>query len=202
MLIGADYYWKIVGNRVIRGNEPIAVESKIYYLISGPIYSSAEQQSAMFHVLANHKVDDIDLEKFWKTESLGISDDDEEVRGKKKILEYASTSVSKQDGHYVAKIPWKENSPCLTINYEIVKRRTENAIDRLAKDPTLLKVYGKIIQEQENRGFIEESDDSEIFENRIHYIPHHPVKKDSATTPIRIVYALLSQKSTAFSVFR
>nr|XP_034312872.1 uncharacterized protein LOC117684486 [Crassostrea gigas] len=145
MLIGADYYWSIVGDRIIRGNGPTAVESKVGYLISGPIHSSGKQHSGMFHILADHKVEEVDLEKFWKIESMGIDDHSEEIKGKEKLLNYAATSIDKEDGHYVAKIPWKENSPCLPTNYEIVKRRTEIVIHRLAKDPKMLKLYREII---------------------------------------------------------
>ena len=51
----------------------------------------------------------------------------------------------------------------------------------------MLKLYGDIISDQEKRGFIEKVETSEIS-NRMPYIPHHAVKKDSATTPLRIVY--------------
>jgi len=37
MLIGADAYWKIVLNHVVRGNGPTAVQSKLGYLLSGPL---------------------------------------------------------------------------------------------------------------------------------------------------------------------
>ena len=36
LLIGADKYWDIVGNRVIRGDGPTALQSKIGYLLSRP----------------------------------------------------------------------------------------------------------------------------------------------------------------------
>ena len=44
-----------------------------------------------------------------------------------------------------------------------------------------------VIEEQEKRGFIERIDNS-LTPKAVHYIPHHPVKKESTTTPIRIVY--------------
>ena len=37
LLVGADFYWHIVQDRVVRGNGPTAVESKIGYLLSGPL---------------------------------------------------------------------------------------------------------------------------------------------------------------------
>ena len=56
-------------------------------------------------------------------------------------------------------------------------------VRRLAATPQLLATYGNIIAEHETRGFIERVDDPQPTDNA-HYIPHHPVKKDSATTPI------------------
>lgn len=82
MLIGVDYYWNIVGDRITRWNGPIAVESKVGYLISGPIHSSWKQQSGMFYILTDHKVTDIGLKKFLKIELVGIGDRSAEVKGK------------------------------------------------------------------------------------------------------------------------
>ncbi|VDI53094.1 Hypothetical predicted protein [Mytilus galloprovincialis] len=96
----------------------------------------------------------------------------------------------KEENKYVAKLPWKPDHPELPTNEYIARRRTQNVIDRLAKDPDMLNLYDKIIKEQEMKDFIEKVPITEIDREhgRIHYIPHHPVKKDSNTTPIRIVY--------------
>ena len=40
LLIGADQYWKIAEDYVIRGNGPTAVGSKLGYLLSGPLDTS------------------------------------------------------------------------------------------------------------------------------------------------------------------
>ena len=36
LLIGADYYWQIIGDQIIRGSGSTAVASKLGYLLSGP----------------------------------------------------------------------------------------------------------------------------------------------------------------------
>ncbi len=70
MLIGIDHYWKIVQSRVVRGDGPTAIESKLGYLISGPTSTQkdAEESFAMC-VLQND--DDEALNRFWQTEALG-----------------------------------------------------------------------------------------------------------------------------------
>ena len=69
-------------------------------------------------------------------------------------------------------------------------------INRLSKEPKMLKLYGNSIANQEKRGFIEKVDVDINTNRRIHYIPHHAVKKDSLTTPIRIVYDCSCRESS------
>ena len=59
-------------------------------------------------------------------------------------------------------------------------------MNKLRRSPELLQLYDGIINEQEQRGFIKRVNDDAT--NDVHYLPHHPVKKDLLTTPIRIVY--------------
>ena len=75
----------------------------------------------------------------------------------------------------------------LPTNYNKCKQRTRSMVRRLAATPQLLTTYGNIITEYEPRGFIERVVDRQPTDDA-HYIPYHPVKKDSARTPIRIVY--------------
>lgn len=58
----------------------------------------------------------------------------------------------------------------------------------MSRNPELLKKYSDIIEEQEQKGFIEKVPENSNMSPVVHYIPHHYVKKDSSTTPIRIVY--------------
>ena len=91
------------------------------------------------------------------------------------------------DGSYSAKFPWKVDHPALPPNYGNCARLTRAMVRRLAQTPSLLKSYGQIIEEHERRGFMERVDSVETLD-KIHYLPHHAVKQDSATTPIRVVF--------------
>ena len=105
------------------------------------------------------------------------------------ITVYQDTNVTLKDNKYIASFPWQPEHPELPSNEMIARRQTYNVVNRLAKEPEMLKLYGDIIGDQEKRGFIEKIESSDDHSNnRIHYIPHHPVRKESSTTPIRIVY--------------
>ena len=116
------------------------------------------------------------------------------IRRQRELLDvvecYQESSVSYRDKQYFVKLPWKPDHEELPTNEQVARTRTANVIKRLSKDPEMFRMYSDIIKDQERRGFIERVPDSELQEtgNQVHYIPHHPVKKESSTTPIRIVY--------------
>lgn len=199
MLIGADFYWDIVENEIIRGNGPTAVKSKLGYLLSGPTFnqnvSTTCISTTMMNVLIQHKQEEVDLEKFWNLESIGVTEKEMSTKENSFYDTYES-SIEHENGRYIAKLPWKDDFDDLPSNYQITKIRTEIMISKLRKDPDVMKVYGEIMADQQKRGFIEKIDENEQSDNKVHYIPHHGVKKNSSTTPIRIVFDCSCRESS------
>ena len=53
-LIGADFYWDIVWNHIVRGKGPTAVASKLGYLLSGPLQSTkADKEAHMMNIITS-----------------------------------------------------------------------------------------------------------------------------------------------------
>jgi hypothetical protein len=185
ILIGEDFYWQFIGDEApIRGRGPTAVNSKLGYLVSGPLDSvrvSKPKQSINLHIQA---VDRDDLSFLWSLEKMGIFPHQENV---KEAAEYADKCIEFEDGQYTARFPWKSEHQELPANFNIVQNMTRAIIKRLAKEPEMLAVFSRLIEEQLNRNFIEKVPAAELAKN-CHYIPYHYVKRESATTPIRIVY--------------
>ena len=78
LLIGADYYWDVVEDHVIRGNRPTAMQSKLGYLLSGPITIPTgmnDTATSVLHVATQYTPENT-LEKFWNVETLGITQQD------------------------------------------------------------------------------------------------------------------------------
>ena len=188
ILIGADSYWQFIEDCIVRGNGPTAVKSKLGYLLSGPLPLPKTTTNTSFHVsILSCTTENTDHTSFWQVESTGTTPISQNPDAKY-LQQYMDTHISSQPGGaYSLKFPWKNNHPPLPSNYAVCARRTRSMVHRLAKTPTLLQMYGAIIEEQERRGFIEKIDCSKQHRSK-HYIPHHPVRKESSTTPIRIVY--------------
>lgn len=99
-----------------------------------------------------------------------------------------ASHISRQnDGTYCAGFPWKESHPPLPNNFSICQKRTRSLVFRLSQSTGLLQIYDNILKEQLDRGFIELIAEPNKG-GTVHYIPHNPVKKDSVTTTIKVVY--------------
>jgi len=191
LLIGTDYYWKFVQDHIVRGDSPTAQQSKLGYLLSGPVPSTLSETTAyallqITSMMTAYKLKSPDLLDFWSVESIG-TDGHSKPMDSTFLQAYQQSSIAQTpDGAYVARFPWKVNRPYLPSNIAICKKRMQTLMSKLKKAPDILQLYDNIIREQEARGFIERVHDEPTHD--VHYLPHHPVKKDSATTPIRVVY--------------
>ena len=74
ILIGADYYWSFVEDHVICGSGPTTVQSKLGYLLSGPLSTQYHNSSvSLFHISIQSAREASDIEKFWNVEAAGTA---------------------------------------------------------------------------------------------------------------------------------
>lgn len=185
LLIHADFYCSFIEDeRPIRGNGPTAIGSKIGYLGSGKLENvrvKKQVQSLSLHVQFVESANKFSF--MWSLETLGIFPRQEKVS---EATDYAKKCIKFIDGKYIAQFPWKSDHPELVSNFTMVKNMTQAIIKRLSRDG-MLGVIADIIKDQLDHQFIEQVP-SEAFIKGCHYIPYHYVKKESSTTPIRIVH--------------
>ena len=112
LLIGCDAYWTFIQDTVIRGgpNEPVAVQSKLGFLLSGPLTQvPSDREKAVMFVNTNP------IEMFWDLETLGIS---EHEQGPTDWSTFKD-KITYQDGKYEVQLPWKSNQQELPTNFGI-----------------------------------------------------------------------------------
>ena len=132
----------------------------------------------------------LDLEEFWKLETLGISKpvksyDSEDQRALEKFKE---TLLFFENGRYSVKWPWKEEVPDINENRGLAIGRLRSLVSKMQKQPDMMLKYDTIIQDQLEKGVVEKVDRFNV-DGIKHYIPHHVViTPQKATTKLRIVY--------------
>ena len=192
VLIGSDFYWQLVTGSVCREAEgPIAIHTKLGWVLSGPFSHDVPDQSAMnlniTHVLQTNSIESCalgdQLRAFWELEALGIQPEE------KTLYDDFVGSVKFEDGRYKVPLPWREYHDPLPNNYQLSLNRLQGLLRRLKQEPAVLKEYDNTIQEQLSKGIIEAVSPEETPPTTTHYLPHHAVvRRDKSTTKVRVVY--------------
>ena len=197
LLIGGNFYWNFVGDHVIRGPGPTAVESRLGYLLSGPLDGQNQTLLTTSTILHVQAIEQFDLTRFWTLESLGIHP---EIETAELVKHYQSTCIEFDGNRYKARLPWKSNLPELHSNFHLCQKRQRSVVLQLYKKPDALQQVELIIQDQLKRGFIEKVSEPKPRLNGCHYVPLFTVKKDSLTTPIRVVFDYSCSGSNGISL--
>ncbi|XP_046864650.1 uncharacterized protein LOC124459173 [Xenia sp. Carnegie-2017] len=166
--------------------EPVAIETVLGWVVSGPVGSTDKNQPATAQVnFCSANKTCINVENFWDLESLGIKDKVSDVH------ESVINDLSFDGTRYSVGLPWREGHDPLPTNYDLSLKRMKGQIRRLGKNPELLKEYDTIIKAQEELGIIERVGKDSVINShaKIHYMPHQAVvRKDAKTTKVRVVY--------------
>ena len=186
VLIGLDHYYDIIGkDRTELSGGLVLLDSVLGFICTGslPVPGTTEAQSCLAHQTDTDP--EFDLRKFWSTESLGTFDD---TSSQDLVGERFANSISFAEGRYAVSWPWRDSHPPLPTNYGLAFGRLKAQVRRLEAHPELLDRYDTVIQDQLDRGMIEDVPRG-FTTNQIHYLPHHSVLKPTATTTkLRVVY--------------
>ena len=202
VLIGSNYYWNFVTGDIVKSSEgPVAVDSKLGWLLSGPIDSRETNLSstclAINGVPNNPRYDEHDdvlvgiLKEFWEVESLGIAPLDEGSTSNQ-----FPSRISFEDNQYSVSLPWRLDHSVVPSHLSLCEGRLKSLLCRLQWNPEVLLEYDKILKDQLKAGIIETVDLESVqgaaraSDNLpVHYLPHHGVvRQSSQTTKLRIVY--------------
>lgn len=194
MLIGSDHYWQVVTGTICRGaNGPIAVQTKLGWVLSGPFSQDETTQStinlSVAHVLhaESHSIEsralDDQLREFLELEALEIQNEE------RTLYDDFTAAVRFEDGRYKVPLPWKEFHDPLPDNYALSLTRFKGLLRRLKQEPEILREYDKTIQDQVKKEIIEAVPPDEAPPKVIHYLPHHAVvRRDKSTMKAHVVY--------------
>lgn len=200
-LLGNDYFWDVLtGEKIELSPGLYLVASKFGWIISGRFAEprSAISTNLFTHVMQSSKVSSfpivdeqvqqkLDIRFLWDLETLGIKETNCSLEDEVALKNFNDTIVC-QNKRYFVTWPWKESSYPQS-NFQLSLGRLNSLIRRHKNDRTFFEKYQNIIQEQLEKGIIEEVPDGDSSKTLKHYLPHHAViTPDKTTTKLRIVY--------------
>lgn len=186
IVIGSDYwgYFMTGKNRSLPCGLH-AFETIFGWTLSGitPKSNTGEEIISMF-------LSEENLKNLWGLDVIGIKDPidklteiQEETEAKKFFMD---TVTRNQEGRYQVKLPWSNGVQEIPNNKKIATTRMLSTTKRLNATNNF-ETYDNIIKSWIDEGFVKQVND-EANLTKCHYLPHHPVFKESLTTPVRPVF--------------
>ena len=176
LLIGLDHYYNFVSGNVRLGilNEPIAIESKLGWILSGRYEKinntsiNLNQTHFFFTVQSSKTFETLNIVKsfknLWDVESAGIDKENYDV------YKNFEAELTFSDKRYSTKLPFKFYDGVIPDNFSTAKSRLNSLQRKSEKDPSLFENYSDIIEDYKSQGIIEEVKDSGKLGN-VHYLP-------------------------------
>ncbi|XP_059225279.1 uncharacterized protein LOC131997762 [Stomoxys calcitrans] len=207
MLIGSDILPCILKNGVqrnISGNL-LAQDSEFGWYISGP---QSSRCITTFAAWASHSTSSLndEVRKFWESEEVPEEpQESEEDMECEKI--YIKTTVRREDGRYVVRLPFKKEFP-QEISIGSSRRSALGQFFRMERtlwnSPALSEEYTRVLEEYITLGHMTAVPGDELCDNyscRSFYLPHHAVVKPERTsTKVRVVFNASKKTSNGLSL--
>uniref|UniRef100_A0AC35FLF5 Uncharacterized protein n=1 Tax=Panagrolaimus sp. PS1159 TaxID=55785 RepID=A0AC35FLF5_9BILA len=129
------------------------------------------------------------IEEHIKLDVGGLNGDPKLTEKEIAVRHFNETYQRDEDGTFVVRLPWKTDNPDLKSNLGLAFARLQSTFLNLQKKG-LATEYIKFYDVHKQRKFIEcvENGLAPEPEKIVHYLAHHAVVKESATTPLRAVF--------------
>ncbi|XP_055590106.1 uncharacterized protein LOC129742256 [Uranotaenia lowii] len=194
LLIGAGVFYKLLeSNRIPLGPfKPVLQQTVLGWVVAGECYTGRPENPTALSLITTLPSDETPLSlnqmvaRFWELETLVpqpiLSDEEQRCED-----HYRLHTTRDHTGRYVVKLPFKRDPvEMVETGYEALQQF--NALCRqLQRDPEKRKLYEDYIN-----GFITAGHISRAAPltkaQRLIYLPHHGVQKESTTTKLRVVF--------------
>ena len=198
MLIGLDYYWKLVTgrNKVKKSTDlPIAMETEFGWILvsnsNDPGMHSQSNTNIQTMLITTEVESSINsgLKKFWEIEQEIIEKPITEESKQAVRKFHDSVRYDQENKKYIVGLPFIDDNN-LGSNYKVAEKRLQSLVKKLDSNPQLKERYREAMSEYINSGFAELVPENEIYSSQpgIYYIPHRAViNEENATTKVRIV---------------
>ena len=193
LLIGADYYGRVIKPNLIKGKvtEPVAQLSIFGWLIIGP-FESAVQHKTVHHTTVALNTEELQelLTRFWIQEE-PPSTSVIKLNKEEALCEqhFAETHTRDTQGRYQVRLPLTNSADVLGSSFGKAQACLKRILTKCNQDSIYKKRYFAFMEEYCKLGHMVQIPQQEIFAKPSYYLPHHGVlRDDSLTTKLRAVF--------------
>ncbi|XP_076660432.1 uncharacterized protein LOC143363786 [Halictus rubicundus] len=159
LIIGADLYSQVIVGGIRRGlpATPVAQNTTLGWILSGPVASSPTLSSIGVHHCANVEQLDQALRRFWEIEEIStcrfLTKDDEQCEN-----HFRETHTRDPDGRYVVRLPFRHEPPLELGDSRLAALRSLQRVEqRLRSNPAHAALYQDFLREYEVLGHMRQT---------------------------------------------
>ncbi|XP_077260520.1 uncharacterized protein LOC143896497 [Temnothorax americanus] len=205
VLIGAELFGSLILDGVRKGaaNEPIAQNTVLGWIISGPTGGARSSQRIDVHQASVDEDLDFNIRRFWEVEEIPRTS---QLTPEDQACEehFLRTHYRNLDGRYVVRLPFKKGPPIsIGESSRSALQSYLRAENRLKREPAKAAEYHDFLKEYADLEHMQLVPDNEESTDptQIVYIPHHAVfREGSTTTRIRVVFNASSPTTNGTSL--
>lgn len=196
LLIGANVPKAIEPLKVInsQGNGPYAVLTRLGWTINGPLGSAPVDEHGKPRITSNRisvaRLEELLVQQYNQDFSeVAYNEKQEHSFEDKKFLKVVKDSITMKEGHYVIRLPFRQDNICLPNNRKVAEQRARSLSQRFKKDEAFRKDYINFMNDILAKGYAERVPEEQLHrtDGRLWYIPHHGVYHKRKKT-IRVVF--------------
>ena len=196
LLIGANAPkalepWKIVNSE---GNGPYAVQTRLGWVINGPLGQEDSDDSDTASVQVNRislgKLEEMLIKQYNQDFVEQHCDEHAELSVEdKQFMEIMSSSATLTNGHYYLKLPFRDSNVVMPNNKQVAQQRAQQLLKRFKRDQSFFEEYKGFMQDVSTEGYAEiiPQDQLSHEEGKVWFLPHHGVYHPRKKT-LRVVF--------------
>ncbi|XP_014361661.2 uncharacterized protein LOC106713372 [Papilio machaon] len=196
IILGAEIYGEILLDGFLKHSEssgPVAQNTRLGWILSGKIKNELVQENRNIISMHIQPKEDEFLKQFWEIEREPESIIKRKTKEELRCEEiYEETTYRNSEGRYVVRLPFKSPNPeCLNgQSKEIALRRFKLLEKKLLKNTKLQEEYKNVMEDYLQQNHMRKiTDERELRDNHVVYLPHHAViRDDKQTTRVRVVF--------------
>lgn len=210
ILIGSDFYWKMVTGKVRRLSDDLVLSETILgWTVNGstaPIDGNILQTSINVMKITSQQVqfdrnNDVNstLKTFWDLETMGIKAEQEQTEIENTVMENFNETIKFKNSMYEVRLPWNERAVELADNNVLARKRLHNLNKKFKNCPEFYEKYSSVIYNYLEKGMAEvvNSEPNSVS----YYMPHQAViREDKTTTKLRVVFDASSHSTESISL--
>ncbi|XP_025997854.2 uncharacterized protein LOC113006136 [Solenopsis invicta] len=211
MLIGGEFFYDLMedGKIELGKNQLTLRNTKFGWIIAGPIsaasvVSSIKQNTvhALTCSLKSHDDLNENLEKFWELENYDKGTTRLLSNDEKKCERYfEQTTIRDTNGRFIVMLPFRDETLPIGNNKEIALKRLNYLERKLKGNKVFRDCYINFMHDYVKLGHMSIVTDSHNEPQRVVYLPHHGVlKESSSSTKLRVVFDASAKNNRGVSL--